>query len=594
MEAINDYKLIEKIGSGGMATVYKAIQTSLDRPVAIKVLSRVLADQEDDLERFQRESLIIARLTHPNIIHIIDRGVTPEGMPYFVMEYVEGSDLAKIIKEEKLDLNRKLDLIIQVCKALSYAHKNGVIHRDIKPANVLIDKEDNVLVLDFGIAQLFGEGTQDLKQTKTNVVMGTISYMSPEQQISAKKVTASTDLYSLGVVMYEMLTGDKPLGRFQPPSKINPKIPESLDEVILRCLEPEPADRFSSADEIRDSLLKILRGGHLRLTQRERASQGITAIEDKFALLDVIKEDRYGSVYLYENKTDHNFLVIKKRFGKTKGYTEAKLLTTLKHENIINILGTSRNEKLFIIVMEYLSSGNLKDRLIQPILLDKALRIAREICEGLSFAHKNRIVHGNVRPNNILFTESGQIKLTDFGLDEHYTEEEALDNWYKVPNEPTSPSSDIFAAGTIFYQVFTGSRPVRKNGRLVSQTIFNLLPVELREMVSRMISLDPNDRYNGFDQVIAEIDTILTDYGEKLKIPLTEWTKSSVPEPKRRPRTRIILPLLLVLVAAAAVAYLYYTGDLKKYTDALPGLWDKLVEHTERLLKIIKNKWSTM
>ena len=97
-----------------------------------------------------------------------------------------------------------------------------------------------------------------------------------------------------------------------------------------------------------------------------------------------------------------------------------------------------------------------------------------------------------------------------------------------------------------------------------------------------MISLDPNDRYNGFDHVIAEIDTILTDYGEKLKIPLTEWTKPSVPEPKRRPRTRIILPLLLVLVAAA-VAYLYYTGDLKKYTDALPGLWDKLGEHTERL-----------
>ncbi len=142
--------------------------------------------------------------------------------------------------------------------------------------------------------------------------------------------------------------------------------------------------------------------------------------------------------------------------------------------------------------------------------------------------------------------------------------------------------------------MFTGSLPVRKNGQLVpqTQTIFDLLPVELRDMVSRMISFYPNDRYEGFDQVIAEIDAILTAYGEKLKIPLTEWAKPSVREPKRR--LRIILPLLLVLVAAAAVAYLYYTGDLKKYIDALPGLWDKLVEHTERLLKILKNVLSTL
>ncbi|MBW2109421.1 MAG: serine/threonine protein kinase, partial [Deltaproteobacteria bacterium] len=141
MQRIGGYEIIEKIGSGGMGAVFRGRQVSLDRPVAIKVLSKTLADCREALERFNRESQIIARLNHPNIIHVIDRGVTSRGMPYFVMEYIEGRDLAQAIKSGDLDVNRKLDLMIQVCKALSYAHKNSVIHRDIKPGNVLIDAD---------------------------------------------------------------------------------------------------------------------------------------------------------------------------------------------------------------------------------------------------------------------------------------------------------------------------------------------------------------------------------------------------------------------------------------------------------------------
>lgn len=225
---IGDYEVIGKIGEGGMATVYKGRQVSLDRPVAIKVLSKKLTDHSDVLERFNRESLIIARLNHPNIIHVIDRGVAPGGRPYFVMEYVEGAHLGQAIKAGNLETNRKLDLIIQVCKALSYAHKNGVIHRDIKPSNVLIDSNMNVLVLDFGIAKFLEGERRNGHHTQANVVMGTLDYMSPEQQISSNHVTAASDLYSLGVIMYELFTGVKPLGRFKPPSEINPTVPQPL------------------------------------------------------------------------------------------------------------------------------------------------------------------------------------------------------------------------------------------------------------------------------------------------------------------------------------------------------------------------------
>ena len=486
-------------------------------------------------------------------------------MPYFVMEYVEGTDLAQAIREGNLDTNGKLELIIQTCKALSYAHKNGVIHRDIKPSNVLVDANGNALVLDFGIAKFLDRGEGNGNRTRSEVIMGTPQYMSPEQHTATNRVTAASDLYSLGAVMYELFTGVKPLGHFRAPSEIDPTITQPLEEVILGCLETDPGDRLASADEMKNRLLKILQGAHLPRAQKERATQGLSKVKDKFALLDVIKEDRYGAVYLYQDKVDHNLLVVKKRTNTSAGLTEARLLTTLKHKNIVNILGSSGKERLFIIVMEHLSGGSLKDRLIRPFPWEDALRIAREICDGLSFAQKNRIVHGNLRPSNILFTESGQVKITDFGLEEHYASEEGGGNWYNVYGEPKSPRADIFAVGTIFYQMLTGSLPVWKGTQIAPHDYLRVLPIELQEIVTRMLSHERDARYSSFGEVIVEIDALLATYKGKRG-----------PLKKRLVRTILFLALLLVMT----IAYLKQAGDIKTYADAILALWDKFISHS--------------
>ncbi len=217
MNKIGIYEISSEIGRGGMAVVYKGLQTSLDRPVAVKLLSQKVAGNKEIVERFNRESLIIARLIHPNIIHVIDRGITEEGSPFFIMDFVEGTTLAKIMKQGSLTAKRKFDLIIQVCKGLAYAHKNGVVHRDVKPANILIDAERNAILTDFGIAQFYRNGDGKDKLTKDGLILGTPSYMSPEQETGSGEVTAESDIYSLGVIMYEMFTGLKPLGNFKPP-----------------------------------------------------------------------------------------------------------------------------------------------------------------------------------------------------------------------------------------------------------------------------------------------------------------------------------------------------------------------------------------
>ncbi len=584
MTKIGGYEVTGKIGQGGIGSVYKARQVSLDRLVAIKVLSEKLTDNPDVLDRFNRESLIIGRLNHPNIIHVIDRGIVPEGMPYFVMEYVEGIDLAKAIKTNKLDANRKLDLVIQVCKALSYAHKNGVIHRDIKPSNVLIDTDGNALVLDFGIAKFFDKKGDNTNQTRSDLIMGTLEYMSPEQQTDTSSVTAATDLYSLGALMYELFTGAKTLGRFKRPREINASIAKPLEHVILRCLETEPKDRFASADEIREHLLKLLQGAHLPKAQREQAKKVLPKAEDKFALLDIIKkEDSYGAVYLYQDKANNRLLVIKKRTNASAGLSEAKLLTALKHKNIVNILGASGSERVFIIVMEYLSGGSLTDRLIRPLPWAEALRIGRQICEGLSFAHKNRMAHGNLRPSNILLADSGQVKLTDFGLEEHYTLGQDGVNWYNVCREPRSPGADIFAAGTIFYQMLTGDLPTWKGGRLVHGDYFRLLPIELQGMVTRMLSRDQGARHGSFDQVTEEIDKLLALYKRKRRKPKVAATQAKPPKKwGKRPGWTLFFLALLVVVA---LLYLNHTGEIKTYTDAILAQWNKIVSQLGPLFR---------
>ncbi len=503
------YEYQEVIGKGGMATVYRGLQVSLDRPVAIKVLSKQLSSDPSIRERFHRESLIIARLNHPNIIHVIDKGTTSKGRPVFIMEYVEGKTLTDVIRANTLPFNKKIDLIIQICKGLSYAHKAGIIHRDIKPANVLVDTDDNARLLDFGIATFFED--ESAKDSEAHLILGTDGYMAPEQGVSAKYTSAASDIYSLGVMMYEIFTGRLPQGAIRPPSAYEPKLEGTLDRLVMQCLHESPEKRPHSVEDIKNRLLLTMRGKHLGTAQMARANQGMQEIKQKFGLLDVVKESRYGSVYLFEEKQAHNLLIIKKKIGKFAGYKESKILAQLKHPNIINILGTSRKDDVFIMVMEYLSGGSLQDRLVSTFALDEFVIIARQVCSGLSFAHKNRIVHGNLRPSNVLFTDNFQAKLTDFCLDEHYQADAGSENWYRPRREEVSELTDIYSLGVIFFQMLVGSLPDYKDGKLIRRKQYLELPEDAQTLLARMLELDTNQRIPSVDAVLSEINALVDD-----------------------------------------------------------------------------------
>jgi predicted Ser/Thr protein kinase len=243
------HEIIKLLGRGGIGAVYMAKQNDLDRLVAIKVLPPHSSEDPQFAERFSREAKALAMLNHPHIVAIHDFGET-DGMFYIVMEYVDGSDLRNAIKSGNITAPKALHLVPQICDALQYAHAKGLVHRDIKPENILLDSSGLVKVADFGLARLLGSETSELTLTATEHVMGTLKYMAPEQIEGAHDVDHRADIYSLGVVFYEMLTGELPIGRFPSPSEKS-SLDERVDDVVFKTLEKEPAKRYQGAGEIK-------------------------------------------------------------------------------------------------------------------------------------------------------------------------------------------------------------------------------------------------------------------------------------------------------------------------------------------------------
>src|SRR6516162_1886848 len=248
-------EILGLIGKGGMGAVYKARQPMLDRIIALKVLPPGVAGDPGFAERFNREARALARLNHPNIVAVYDFGKAGN-LHYLLMEFVDGTNLRQVEQTEKLSPEQALTIVPKICEALQYAHDQGVVHRDIKPENILLDKSGRVKIADFGIAKMVGQGPTDVGLTGAKDVVGTPHYMAPEQIEKPQAVDHRADIYSLGVVFYEMLTGELPLGKFTLPSK-KVQVDVRLDEVVLHTLEKEPSRRYQSASQVKSDVETI-------------------------------------------------------------------------------------------------------------------------------------------------------------------------------------------------------------------------------------------------------------------------------------------------------------------------------------------------
>jgi serine/threonine protein kinase len=255
---LSGYEFLEILGQGGMGAVYKVRQLSLDRLAAIKVMPRFDEEEgENYAERFQREAKAMGRLFHQNIVSVYEFGQTSDGMLYIVMEYIDGADLQQLMRTGGLTVDHLFDWIPQVCEALQYAHSQGIVHRDIKPGNIMISREGNVKVADFGLAKLTSGDGQNTRLTMTNMTMGTPDYVAPEALEEGIEIDHRADIYAVGVMLYEMLTGKVPRGSWRPPSMMNSHIDSRFDALVTRAMEADRDSRFQNISEISSALTSI-------------------------------------------------------------------------------------------------------------------------------------------------------------------------------------------------------------------------------------------------------------------------------------------------------------------------------------------------
>ena len=513
------YRIVEPIGFGGMGTVYRAVQVTVDREVALKT---VIPDEDAPgmsllLSRFENEAKVISQLKHPNNLRLYDVGRLSEDEVYIVTELLTGDTLEDRIISGELTVERGLRITIEVSDALWEAHEKGIVHRDIKPRNIFLDRvgdREIPKILDFGLAKLRG----DRQRTAAGIVVGSPSYMSPEQA-KGSEVSPASDLYSLGCTAYEMFTGNPPFLASHaaailymhvhdapvPPSRRDPpvELPAELEAVLMSLLAKKPADRPKSAAVLRDRLLEIER--RILSEKGSLSSEGAARSQPKppSSIKDNERDPMLGTMvnnYLLESllgasaaarvyRARHTVLgrehaiklltdlgqkhpSVAKRLRR-----EAQALSRLKHPNIVEVVdfGVTQDGSPYL-AMELLDGVTLKRALAQsgPMSPERTALIAIQIALALAHAHRGGFVHRDLKLSNVVLLEGDKVKLLDFGLTRGVhaelgtalTQQDALvgSPGYMAPEQiedarQAGPAADLYSLGCVIYALRTGRTP---------------------------------------------------------------------------------------------------------------------------------------
>jgi len=309
------------------------------------------------------------------------------------------------------------------------------------------------------------------------------------------------------VILYELFTGVRPSAGLRRPSEIDKRVPAELDEVILRCLNRDARARYATAGEIKERLRELLGGAHLQVAQKERVQQDGAAFTQKNVLLDVLRESHSRSVCLYENRANNRLIVTKRVYGRKEGLAEARLLASHPHPHIAHVHGVSSNERAYVVVMEYLAGGSLRDRMARVMPWQKALPIVRDVCAALLHAHRHEVLHGNLRPANILFSSTDEVKVSDFGQVE--PDAAPVTARYQRTGQTQSREGDLYAVGALLHELLLGSLPVFREGMLVPDAGLKLLPADVRRLLIRFLATERPEQFSEFEEARRMIDRAL-------------------------------------------------------------------------------------
>jgi serine/threonine protein kinase len=541
-----NYHIERLIGRGGMAAVYFATDVKLERSVAIKVIDDRFRENPAYKERLLREARSIATWHHENIVQVYYAG-DEAGLFYFAMEFVDGQDLDHILKQyadagKRIPYEDVLRYGRGVASALDYAHGKGIIHRDVKPANVLVSNDGRIMLSDFGLAL-------DVQQDVPGEASGSVHYMAPEQAHPSEAINAQSDLYSLGIMLYQMLTGSLPFDDPSPisvaiqqltlappaPRQVNPDLSQAVEDVLLKALSKDPAQRFQSGEELMAALEAALKNG-------KSAALGIQL--DEYRLESLLGKGGMASVYRALDVHLHRYAAIKiiapayreKDAYQARFEREARAIAQLEHPHVVRIYRFGEAQGLLYMAMQYIEGSDL-EQILESYRQDGEFmepqdisRIIREVAEALDYVHSMGIIHRDIKPSNIMLDKTGNTILTDFGLvlrTESGTLGKVLGSpQYLAPEQAISSASavaqsDLYSLGVILYEIFTGQLPFDVSDPLelamlhVTQeppppsSIRPDLSPAVEKVILKALAKKPEDRYASGRALAEALDNAL-------------------------------------------------------------------------------------
>jgi serine/threonine protein kinase/tetratricopeptide (TPR) repeat protein len=502
-QTVSHFKILDKLGEGGMGSVYKAQDLKLDRQVALKFLSEEYTSDEGAKRRFMHEAKAASALDHPNICSIYDIEELPSGQTFLVMGYYQGQSLREVLEEGAMEVDYAISVAAQVAVGLAAAHEKGIVHRDVKPANILITKDGLIKILDFGVAKLAGA----TKLTKTGGTVGTIAYMSPEQ-ITGKEVDARSDIFSLGVMFYEMLTGVRPfdadfdaavmyriVNEDPPPlADHRPNLPEHLQDLIGLALEKKKEDRLSSLDEfiaqLRDTGRPVApRAGAPAKARRPRGA-GPDDLIGPYRLRERIGVGGMGEVWAADQEEPFHRRVALKiiKLGMDTGEVVARFeaerqaLALMDHPCIAKVYdaGSTVQGRPFF-AMEFIHGVPINEYCDRHLLTTRdRLELFIHLCEGVQHAHQKAVIHRDLKPSNVLVAEVDNKpvpKIIDFGVAKATSQRLTDKTMYthmgqligtpeymspeqaELTGENIDTRTDVYSLGAILYELLVGRLP---------------------------------------------------------------------------------------------------------------------------------------
>ncbi len=513
------YEILEELGRGGMGVVYKARQVSLKRLVALKLIRDGALAGPQERARFRIEAEAVARMQHANIVQIYEAG-EHQGRLYFAMELIEGSGLDKRLAGQPQPALQAAELVRTLALAVEHAHTQQVVHRDLKPANILLQKDEggrmkdesrpdassvSSLILhpssfvpkitDFGLAKRLDR--ESTAATQDGAVLGTAGYMAPEQAAGrVREIGPGVDVYALGAILYEMLTGRPPFRAESwretleqvihdepaPPTRWRADVPRALETICLKCLEKAPDRRYASARELADDLDRFLEGNPVAavpLGDNERLAR--LAARDDYQIVEEIGHGPRSTVYraLYGPLKQAAAVKVFATGICSREEWEARVRrgadqwAALAHPQIVPVQRAGRWDGASYLAMEYVPHGNLAAKAAgQPGPIRQTLRLVEQLAEIVSYLHRQGVVHGNLKPSNVLFAADGIPRLVDFRptgglflgpLPADHTSPAGLG--YLAPelardaSAESQPYTDIYGLGMILYYLLTSRSP---------------------------------------------------------------------------------------------------------------------------------------